>query len=391
MSDNPPLRPKAAADRRWFLAACTLWLLYATVLAGCVLWDKERTTTRSYRQGAAAWVAGQPLYDGTGRGFIYFPQSAVAFIPFAALPHQAGEILWRWANLALLGVGLWAATRALFPSRSAKSFFGNSLLTLTLGWLAARSGQATTAMTGIMLLATANLATARPNRAGFWLCAGLSIKPLTLVMWLLTASLIPRARKSLMWWSLAFMAAPFLMQSPSYVAQQYSACPEMLLKAHDLGRMPEWPQFFALLQFCGLQCSTLCETAIRIAVALVAWGLCAQAVRKCDLPGAAEFVFASSAIYLVLFNPRTEANTYALIAPAIAFGLQRAVESGRSWSIMLCVLASILILGHYELGKYIQPGRPTILAPLGSLLFTMIELSDYRRRLRATKRESVVE
>lgn len=390
MSDNPPIRAKAAADRRWFAATCALWLLYAAVLAGCVLWDKERTTTRSYRQGAAAWVAGQPLYDDTGRGFIYFPQSAVVFIPFAALPHQAGEILWRWANLALLGVGLWAATHALFPSHAAKSFFGNTLLTLTLGWLAARSGQATTAMTGTMLLATANLAAARPNRAAFWLCAGMSIKPLTLVMWLLTASLLPRARKPLIWWSFAFMAAPFLTQSPGYVFQQYSACPEMLLQAHDLGRMPEWPQFFALLQFCGLQCSALCETAIRVAVALFVWGLCAQAVRKFDLPDAAEFVFASSAIYLVLFNPRTEANTYALIAPAIAFGLQRALESRRIKCIMLCALASVLILGHYELGKYIQPGRPTILAPLGSLLFAMVELSDYWRRLKASRRAPAV-
>ena len=385
VSDNPPDSPKAAGDRRLLRFACAIWVLYGAVLAGCVLWDKERTTTRAYRQGADAWLNGRPLYDDNGRGFLYFPQSAIAFIPFAMLPHQAGEILWRWANLALLGVGLWKATRALAPSRAAKTFLGNSLLTLTLGWLALRSGQATAAMTGMMLLAAADLATARPRRAGFWLCTGLAVKPLTFVMWLLTAALIPGARKSLVCWSLALAAAQFLTQSPSYVLQQYSACPEMLLKAHDLGRLPEWPQFFAILQFCGLNCSSPCETGVRLVAALVALALCAAAIRKFDLPGAAECLFAASAIYLVLFNPRTEANTYILIAPAIGFALHRAMHSGRSWSVALCLLSSVLILGHYELGKHIQPVRPTILAPLGSLIFMLAELNDFRRRLDAAR------
>ena len=40
-------------------------------------------------------------------------------------------------------------------------------------------------------------------------------------------------------------------------------------------------------------------------------------------------------------------------------------------------------------GKFIQPAGPMIVAPLGSLLFLLVELNDYGRRLKATERQFV--
>lgn len=54
--------PVDASHRNQFRCACALWTLSGLVIAGCVLFDKQRTTTHAYRQGAEAWVRSEPLY-----------------------------------------------------------------------------------------------------------------------------------------------------------------------------------------------------------------------------------------------------------------------------------------------------------------------------------------
>ena len=59
-----------------------------------------------YRDGALAWVAGKNMYNGTGRGFIYLPQAAILYVPFAMLPVPLGGLLWRAISLSVFAV--WA-------------------------------------------------------------------------------------------------------------------------------------------------------------------------------------------------------------------------------------------------------------------------------------------
>jgi hypothetical protein len=187
---------------------------------------------------------------------------------------------------------------------------------------------------------------------------------------------MPAMRKPVAIGALLFAALPFLSQSPSYVLGQYVDCAQMLCVAHDLGRLPQWPHVFGLLRFCGCDLPATVETGVRVAAAGGTLALCRYAIWKMSIVRSAEVLFASSAVYLMLFNPRTEANTYVLLAPAIGFTWYRAIRCGRRGSALLCLIASILILSNYELGKYLHPGQPAVvLAPLACLVWVVVVLA----------------
>ena len=78
----------------------------------CGCWNcscgKHRSVVPSYRIGALSWLAGRSLYDevmGVG-GFVYFPQAAILFVPFALLPEVLGEVA--LASLEYWRICIWA-------------------------------------------------------------------------------------------------------------------------------------------------------------------------------------------------------------------------------------------------------------------------------------------
>ena len=72
-----------------------IYALIATLHTG-------RTVTGNYYDAALHWLQGIPLYSGSGGGFIYLPQSAIAYIPFAVMPFPVSEIVWRLLNWTLI-------------------------------------------------------------------------------------------------------------------------------------------------------------------------------------------------------------------------------------------------------------------------------------------------
>jgi alpha-1,2-mannosyltransferase len=379
-----------ASHRNQFWCACALWTLYGLLIAGCVLFDQERTTTRAYRQGAEAWVHGEPLYaksSSSGHGFIYLPQSALVYLPWTILPYHVGEIVWRWGNLLILGLGVWRVCCLLFPQQSGSAFLWNTFVTLILGWQAARSGQATVAMTGLMLLATVEIAQGHMNRAAFCLCFGIAVKPLIVVMMLLVGALLPKLRRPLLVGLVLFVLAPFLTQSPDYVWTQYTACRSMLDTAYKVGLDPNWPQLFSLLEFLGVEFHPSTELAIRMIAACATVCLCWQATRQGNRLRSLELIFILSAVYILLFNPRTEANTYGLVAPAIGFTWFSAARQQRHITSIVCLIICVLFVGNYELGKFLQPGvTPVVLSPLGCVLYLIVVVSPYATELGVVQR-----
>jgi hypothetical protein len=90
----------APARRRWNdpRLAWFAWAALFAVTAALVLAGSRRTVTGNYREAAFLWFLGKDLYANavrTGHGFLYLPQAAILFAPFAWLPHAAGEIAWR--------------------------------------------------------------------------------------------------------------------------------------------------------------------------------------------------------------------------------------------------------------------------------------------------------
>ena len=88
--------------------AVALWAIFALAIAMFVVtYPGQRTVTPTYRIAADAWFDGRRLYSfGNIGGFLYFPQAAIVYAPFAALPHDIGEVLWRLCGMALLASGI---------------------------------------------------------------------------------------------------------------------------------------------------------------------------------------------------------------------------------------------------------------------------------------------
>lgn len=308
----------AALTQPWAVrTAWCSWVGVILVVSLLVLAGNGHTVAHHYRHAANHWCAGDNVYTDTGHGFLYLPSAAVLFVPFAAIPESLGEILWRMATIGTFTVGLWRIATLTGRTTGIEMFPLMTLFALPPALSDARNGQATLIMTGLMMLATVDLVDRRWWRAALWLSLGLALKPLALVMILLVAAI-----ERPMTWRLAVGVAltlliPFLAQRPLYVTDQYAKCVGMLCTASNLGLANYWSQPFSALALAGFEIPERTQTLIRAGAAFLALGLCWHARRQHDQPRAMLELFAISVIYILLFNPRTENNTYEMLGPVL--------------------------------------------------------------------------
>jgi alpha-1,2-mannosyltransferase len=337
-----------------------------------------------YRDAAERWLEGRPLFNGTGGGAIYLPQAYLLFVPFTVLPFQWGGALWRVVNIGLFAVGVWRFARLAGRDSSSPLFSLVSLPVVLLSWSAARYGQMTMAMGGVMLLAVVALADRRWWWATLWLILGVALKPLAIVLALLAAVLHPRTSWRLVVGVGVLFAVPFLTQRPGWVLEQYGLCLRELRVAVDVGEQFEFAHFFWLLRTCGVVLAPLTETVVRMLAAVVTLGLGAWAGQRCSRAEAGVLLFTLATCYLMLFNPRTENNTYCLLAPAVAIFLARAVIENRSLQIGFYVGWIVIFLARYPLGKLLTGGPNVWLRPLLCLIFLAVALYTEWRDLQQT-------
>lgn len=375
--------PIGTAGRRSDLAAWLIWLIFLNVVCTWVVTSgNRRQVTGSYRLATTQWFAGQPLYDNSGVGFIYLPTMALVFAPYAALPYLVGEVLWRITCIGSFAFAISRLSKQIERQTGRELFLVATLVTLPLAWSSARNGQATLPMTACMILGAVTAAESRWGVAAFWLWLGVAVKPLAIVMLLLVGAVHPPLRYRLMAGLAGVLLVPFLFQSIPYVENQYLACVNMLRSASHVGLRPEWAQLFSVIEIVrGVPTPANVQTAVRIVAALLTLGLAVRAHATWPRGWAAAHTFALAACYLMLFNPRTENNTYSCLAPAI--GLAVAANfgvPGRKWQALLCWTSAVIILCSWSVGKMILPGvAPVWLAPLGALLFTALTINRVLR------------
>src|SRR5512143_776402 len=355
------------------------WIVLFLTVSAIVVLDGKRSVVPAYRAGALSWIGGQPLYDGTGvGGFVYLPQAAVLYVLFALLTPVVGEVLWRLGMIAVFAAGLYRFGR-LAGERSAGEFFPLlTVATIPLVWDCARNGQATLAITGLMLLAVADREQGRLWRSTVWLSLGIAIKPLVLVL----AFLIMATDRRMNWRLLAGMAAtalvPFLTQSPGYVVQQYAACVENMTTAAHVGvSVRGWTSPFTALRALGIaDVPENIQTAIRIGGAVATLLLCLFIKRRLEPARAALYLFTLSVLYLMLFSPRTENSTCARLSPAIAVFLAPAFfdEHRRGQALLLASL-SLLLAGSRIVERLVAPhAEPVWLSPAIAVTFAAYTL-----------------
>lgn len=331
-------------DRRHALAAAWLsWFVPMAVIAAMVIHNplKHTVTLGSYHPSAASWWAGKDLYIGPS-GMNYLPHFAVLYSPFHFLPIAASEVLWRLCAAGALAGGLWRLARGMFGAELERPFLWASLATMPLALGALRNGNANALFGGVTLLAIAAAMEKRWWLAIGWMALATALKPLGIVLLLLASiSYAPLARR-LPIAILSLAVFPFFFGRPEYVWSQYHAV------WHNLGACAavtddRFADINGLLRTIGAPLAGRASTLARflagcLTAAALLWG-----ARRLNETPRALWLYALAVAYLMLFNPMTEANSYVILAPALAawavfFLFNDEMDTRRlGWGILLMV------------------------------------------------------
>ena len=363
-----PLTDRKAVRNAWIG-----WLVMFLATAAIIASGSSRTVVPAYREGAVSWIAGETIFKHPGvGGFVYLPQAAVLFIPISLLSVAAGEVLWRFINIGVFAFGIFRIA-GLVRGRSATELFPlMTLVTIPLAWDCARNGQATLIITGLMLLAVVDIASSRWWRATLWLSLGVAFKPLAIVLVLLVMAIDRPMTWRVLLGMLATALVPFLTQHPAYVVEQYAAFWSSLTKAAHVGVVEKgWTTPFNALQLVGIAVPEKVQTVLRLAAALGTLALCSLSRLRQDAVRSAALVFALAVVYLMLFSPRTENNTYAMLGPAIAVFLAGAyfLERRPAEGILLSCMA-VVMAGSRQIERLLTPQAATSwVSPLVAVLF----------------------
>ncbi|MFA7343997.1 MAG: glycosyltransferase family 87 protein [Terrimicrobiaceae bacterium] len=302
---------------RCLRVALLIWVVYAGVISALVAVDpKGHSATLEYQRATGNWWSGKTLYRSRN-GYLYLPQFAVLYTPFEMLPDRVGEPLWRLACMGSLAWALWAAASRLAPEKKAAVFLVATVLVLPSSFASARNGQVNMPLAACFLLTALALARERWWWASVFLAIALALKPISLAPVLLCGVLYPRLRLPLLV-SLAIMAvAPLAHFNPAYAAGEYSAFARNLGQAGN-PKGQSWCDFAGMLRVFRVDLPSSLQLVIRALAGVLALGLCWKARKGSDaLRAAFAFLFLST-IYLMLFNPRTETNSYVMLGAFVA-------------------------------------------------------------------------
>lgn len=333
-----------------------LWLVLTMVLTVMVVLKRgERTVTGNYRLAAEKWaVSDRSVYENPISGFLYFPQGAMVFMPFTWLPLAVGEVLWRYAAIALVLTGLWRVAQAGREMGWPSLWALMAVLALPACLASARNGQTNLHLVGLFLHVGVDLYRGKNGRAALGLCVALALKPIALVPILLAGALFPKLRLKLASGLIIFLLLPFVRFDPGYAWEMTGACLEKLKTSSQ----PDYHDFCDLegmFRTWGMEGPAWLWTGIRALMAPITLAFAWMSLRRLGGPLGPLAVMIWGAWYLVLFNPRTEANSYALLGPWVAVAAAWAwSQKEKGFGVGLLIFLA-LALGCDSYGNPIHP------------------------------------
>jgi len=335
-------------------AALLVWVVYAGIIATVVAINPSgRSATLEYQRATDNWWAGKPLYEGKNH-YLYLPHYAVFYTPFELLPDRIGEPLWRLVCLASLAGALWAAASTLAPAQKEAVFLVATVLVLPSTFASARNGQINMPLAALFILIALALARERWWTAAVMLALTLVFKPIAIAPILLCAAIYPKLRIPMFVALIVTAVVPLAHPNPSYALGEYGAFVAKLQSAGNPGRHT-WCDFAGMLRVAGIHLPSAWQLVIRALAGLVTLGLCWRAAKCGDALRAAFTVLLLSTVYLMLFNPRTETNSYVMLGAFVAVWAAAEGLVYRRLGLAAWLTALAIILGSENYGWPIFP------------------------------------
>lgn len=321
------------SEQQSLRVAVFIWAVYVLVLAIIMAFQPDiGLVMKIYRNASAAWWQSEPIYVASSRqGFFYLPQAALFFTPVLWFPVALGEVLWRTFIVILFAWSIWQMAAVLGPERRNWRFLVMTAVGVTGSLSAARYGQTNLPLAAFLALAAVSLARASWNSSALWLLFSLVSKPVGIVSCLLAGACYPRkVIFPLVCGAALLVAVSFAHPDARYVAGQYRLFAETMEHARQVPKH-SFCDLQGLVRTFGWLPPQATMTGVRVFAALAALVLAWISVRRYDAARGAFLCILWSALYLLLFNPRTESNSYVLLAPFLGVLISSAaLEPGES-------------------------------------------------------------
>lgn len=368
-------------EKQALRVAVFIWAIYAVVLAIIMAVQLDiGLVMKIYRAASAAWWQGEPIYVASSRqGFFYLPQAAILFTPIDGFPVVIGEILWRLLIVTSLAWSVWKMSGLSGNIPRKWTFLVMTVVAVSGSLSAARFGQTNVPLAAFLAMAAVSLGRAAWKSSALWLMLSLVSKPVGIVSCLLAGACYPRKMiLPLLCGTFLLVAISFLRPDSLYVAGQYRLFGETMEHAQQVPKH-SFSDVQGLVRSLGWLPPQELMTAVRLLAALVVLLLAWLSVRRYDNVRGAFLCVLLSVIYLLLFNPRTESNSYVLLSPFLGLLLATAARQPADLKRFLWLLAFAAALTCENFGLF-HNTTDLWLKPAATIVFTGFLVRDILQR-----------
>lgn len=327
---------------RWGQYAAVTWTIAFVVIGIRVMLSQPRTHNDyiTFANTARNWVAGKGLYrqvDAAGvyDDFRYSPIVACSLVPLSVLPDKLGSVAWRLVNLTVfLGALAWWGRRVLTPTPSVAQLAVVFLLVLPLSIGNVNNGQSNPLVLGLLLAGIAAVMEERWNLCSVCIAGAVLFKVYPIAVGLLLIALYPRKLAVRVPLAIAAgLALPFLLQRPSYVAEQYGIWFDYLI-VEDRQELPLAASYRDVRLFFRAVSAPLDARAYMIVQLITGAGaalVCLLGQRwQWSQARVLTLLTGLGGVWMTMFGVATESSTYMLLAPSCAWALVQARVERRS-------------------------------------------------------------